>query len=495
MSSLANVPNAVLGLSIPEVVAYLAAPGRDLSKLKTQVLEKLATSAWYLHSTRDGKLFFRNVENLNAKLKSIVKTLQPEQAIRELRERLGALFKPSSGWCYQRVLVLPALDEIELEQDRMNLVITEPNTGPGLKPELKGFYDQATWKNRIAFLTGARDTYAQLLDGGKRLRAIKHILTELEAEKLPANDPQMIQASELSDRIHGAFHSAVRETFTLLWYPYTAGLQSADLRMRFEGNKYDGEKQIVALLEEKQKFTNDVSSETFRKKCEQRLFTQQAMPWNKIKKRAATNPQWQWHRSDALDFLKADCVHKDVWREDGGFVDKGPFAQPATSVTVLQQTRDDDTGEVVLRVQPIHGDIMYWEIGGPATTGSAKMDGGTLRTKHLRLSFLCTDSTGVHQPGASVEWKNPITLKFASIRTAHPNGWSYGRHRQPQSAIRLTDRTRSSRGRLTTAISCFPRVHRSSSPMRSAMASSPPSTVSRLAGIRTMGCRSTRCAR
>src|SRR5262249_56940870 len=139
MSSLANVPNAVLGLSIPEMVAYLAAPGRDLSKLKTQVLEKLATSAWYLHSTRDGKLFFRNVENLNAKLESIVKTLQPEQAIKELRERLFELFKPANGWCYQRVLVLPALDEIELEQDRVTVVITEPNTGPGLKPELKDF--------------------------------------------------------------------------------------------------------------------------------------------------------------------------------------------------------------------------------------------------------------------------------------------------------------------------------------------------------------------
>ena len=32
MASLANVPNAVLGLSMPEIVAYLCAPGRNLAK-------------------------------------------------------------------------------------------------------------------------------------------------------------------------------------------------------------------------------------------------------------------------------------------------------------------------------------------------------------------------------------------------------------------------------------------------------------------------------
>ncbi len=74
VASLANVPNAVLGLSIPELVAYLCAPGRNLAKLKGEVLERLATAAWYLHSNRDGKLFFRNVENLNAKLESLART-------------------------------------------------------------------------------------------------------------------------------------------------------------------------------------------------------------------------------------------------------------------------------------------------------------------------------------------------------------------------------------------------------------------------------------
>ncbi len=123
MASLANVPNAVVGLCIPEVVAYLCQPDRDLSRLKGDVLEKLSTAAWYLHSTRDGKLYFKNVQNLNAKLESLVKAYASEQALKELRERLKHLFNPETGWCYQKILTLPAIDEIELEQDKVTLVI------------------------------------------------------------------------------------------------------------------------------------------------------------------------------------------------------------------------------------------------------------------------------------------------------------------------------------------------------------------------------------
>lgn len=411
MSSLANVPNAVLGLSIPELIAYLCEPARDLSRLKGDVLEKLATAAWYLHSTRDGKLFFKNVQNLNAKLESLVRAYAPEQAIKELRDRLHRLFQPVNSWCYQKVKVLPAVDEIELEQDRVTLAITEPYTG-GLRSELREFYSQATWKNRIAFLTGTKDTYDMLIDVGKRLRAIQQILDELQADKVPDNDPQMVQAKDLQDRISQNFHSAVRETFTTLWYPTEQGLVNADFRMKFEGNKYSGEQQIIDVLKEKMKFTEDVSGETFRKKCERRLFTQQVMPWGEIRRRAATNPLWQWHRTDALDLLKQDCLHRDIWREDGNFVDKGPFPQPKTNVIIQEQSRDDENGETALRVTPLHGDTIYWEVGASATTASVKLEGPTLKTKELRVSFLAIDSTGLHEPGDSVTWQNLITMKY-----------------------------------------------------------------------------------
>jgi hypothetical protein len=291
------------------------------------------------------------------------------------------------------------------------LVITEPHQGSELRQELQSFYADTTWKNRVAFLTGTKGTYDTLIDCGKRLKAIQHILNELQTDKVPENDPQMIQATGLNDNIQGNFHSAVRETFTTLWHPTDTGLVLADFRMKFEGNKYNGEDQVLNTLKEKMKFTEDVSGDTFRKKCEQRLFTQQSMPWSEIKRRAATTPKWQWHRADALERLKDDCVYRDVWREEGGFVDKGPFPQPKTSISVQEQTRDDDTGEVVLRVTPIHGDSIYWEVGGTATTSSAKLDGSTFKTTELEVSLLGVDSKGVHETGEAYTWRNRITLK------------------------------------------------------------------------------------
>ena len=415
VASLANVPNAVLGLAIPEAIAYLAQPGRDVARLKNEVLQSLAAQAWYMHSTRDGKLFFKNVQNLNAKLETLVKAFLEEQAVKELRERLEQLFQPQQRDVYQKVQIFPAVDEIDLEQDRVTLMVARPYSG-GLDPDLRTFYEQATWKNRLAILTGARNTYNQLLDVGKRLRAIEHILGELKAEGTPANDPQLVQAQELRDRIHQTFHSAARETFTTLWYPTASGLMNADFHMRFQGNRYDGEEQIREVLKDKMKFTEDVSGETFRKKCEQRLFTQQSMPWSEIKRRAATNPAWQWHLPAALDDLKSDYLFRDVWREQGGFVDKGPFPQPKTSVTLREVQRNDETGEVLLRLTPIHGDTLYWEVGGQATTASAKMEGNELTTHELRLSFLCVDSTGQHETGDVVAWQNRITLKYRTYQ-------------------------------------------------------------------------------
>jgi hypothetical protein len=60
----------------------------------------------------------------------------------------------------------------------------------------------------------------------------------------------------------------------------------------------------------------------------------------------------------------------------------------------------------------VHGDTIHWSSDGPATPASARLDGGeNLRTSALSISFLCIDSTGQHDTGEPVEWKNTITLK------------------------------------------------------------------------------------
>ncbi len=417
MASLANIPNAVLGLSIPELVGHRCAPGRNLAKLKGDVLEKLATAAWYLHSNRDGKLFFKNVENLIAKLEGLARAYVREQSLKELRQRLAELFKSSTGWCYQEVLPLPAIDEINLVVDTVTLVISEPFVGQGLNPQLKKFYEQTTFKNRVAFLTGSRNTFESLHDSAKRLKAIQHSVDEMEADKVPPTDPQFKQADELRDRLLGQFLSAVKETFSTIYYPTHQGgtdaLNPADFLMKFESNKYNGEDQILQVLKDKQKYTEDVSSDTFRKKIEARLFTTPTMLWSEVKKRAAMNPQWQWHRRDALDALKDDLVRKEIWREDdAGYVDRSPPPPKTTSIQIQERSRDDATGAVELKVTPIYGDTVYAEVGGEATEASQKVENGLFTTDEIEVSFLAVDSTGTHPNGPATTWKNRVTLKY-----------------------------------------------------------------------------------
>lgn len=412
VSSLAHVPNAVLGLSMPEIVAYLCAPGRDLTRLK-DILATFTTKAWYLHSSREGKLFFKNVQNLVARLKTTADSYNQESSLKEIREFLEKIFAPSLKDCYQDVLVLPALDEVNIGPDKVTLILYEPYLG-GLHPDLQKFYEDLDCKNRVLFLSGQKDTLNALLDVAKEHKAITYIIEEMKKDKVPENDPQYQMASELYDKIALRLLSAARETFYTLTYPHGGQLLNADFYMNFTDNAYRGEQQIRETLKAKQKFTEDVHSDTFRKKCEQRLFTQSVMPWPEIKKRAAINTAWQWHRSDALERLKNELVHQDQWREDSsGYVEKGPFPPPKTDVLIQELSRNDDTGEVTMKLVPLHGDTICYEIGASATSGSLQVDNTrAFKTSELVVSFLCLDSRGEHETGAARTWRNRITLKY-----------------------------------------------------------------------------------
>ncbi len=290
VSSLSSVPGGSKGLTVPETVAALCAPGRDLAKLNEQIISRLVTTAWYLHTGRDGRLFIKNVENLVARLRTTAEAFVCDQVHKELRERLVKLFEPDEGHCYQKVQALPAVDEIDIPQDRVVLVIFSPHPN-GLQPDLAMLYQNTDFKNRVCFLTGQRNVDA-LLDSARELKAIRHIIDDMLAEGAQDSDPQLIQSRDLLDRILTQFGSALRETFITLYFPSAQRLMPADFTMELKANRFDGEEQVIKALTGKMKYTEAVTGDTFRKKIEARLFTQKTMPWAEIKRRAATNPAW-----------------------------------------------------------------------------------------------------------------------------------------------------------------------------------------------------------
>lgn len=413
VSSLADIPNALLGLSLQETIGYLCEPGKDITRVK-RALDEFIMRAWYLFTDRDGKIFFKNTKNLIAELNSLVDSYDNESAKKELKAFLGEKFKPTIKDCYQEVLVFPAVDEIRLSEDKVTLVLFEPYPGgTGLHPDLQRFYENELYKNRVMFLSGTRSTMEKLYHAAKEYKAINQIIARMNEEKVPENNPQYQKAVDKRDRITLELLQAARETFIQLYYPTKNGLMKADFFMEFTGNEYNGEKQIRDVLLQRQKFTLDVTDDSFRKKCEDRLFIRKEMRWADVKEQAAVNPLWQWHIPRALDDLKEEMLKKGIWREQGGYIEKPPFPKEKTNVLIQEIRRDDTTGEVTLKLTPQYGDKIYYEIGAPATTASFLVENpNEFKTKEMRLSFLCVDSTGEHETGDPVEWQNKIDLKY-----------------------------------------------------------------------------------
>jgi predicted transcriptional regulator len=411
MSSLANIQNPVLGLTRAEIVTNLCAPGRSVQQIPDILAILQNEVCWYLHQDNAGRVYFKNTENLVAKLRSLSESFSAEAALKDVKERLEEIFAPELKDCYQEIAVLPAIDDLAISQDKVTLILYKPSTS-SVHPDIQGFYDYLDYKNRVLFLSGQRETMNRLTLIGKEYKAIKSILAEMESEGVRSDDYQMITAQELRENIVHRLLSAARETFTVLIYPHNEELRPTTVMMNFEGNRCRGEELIRSTLKDKHKFTDDIGEDNLRAKCEQRLFSQPVMQWSEIKRRAAMNTRWQWHHPKALDDLKDLLVGRDQWRIEGSYINKGPFAKEKTSVQITVWNRDDDTGEATLKVYPQHGDRVYYDIGSPATPSSMRVeDLNAFTTSEMAVSFLCVDSTGEHETGEPVVWKNTVTLK------------------------------------------------------------------------------------
>lgn len=417
LASLSTTPGAVPGLREYEVYDFLQRPGRDLSSFKSTVLDLLDTRAWYLHRSQDGRLFFKNQQNLAAKLRSTAQALNNQTVFKELRKYLERRFEPSTRDAYQSVVVLPGLDEVHLDQDKVTLVLAEPSGGHGGLPlgqDWQGWWAHQSFKNRVIFLTGSRLVMQNVSDAARQVRALTSLEDELKAEATPANDPQWRALDALKDRLLTQLSSALTQAFDTLVFPsINDSLRAQAIALEFSGNNWNGEDVVRRTLEAAQKFTRDLGSDSFRLKAEQRLFSAKSTLWSEVRRKAATTTTWQFHAPRALDDLRAECLRKDVWREQGNYVEKGPFPKADTSVSFRELSRDDD-GTIWLSIEPLHGDTVYFETGAavPTTASSKVAEFKRFEAKHLRYQFLCVDSKGEHPTGAPKEWKNRIEVRY-----------------------------------------------------------------------------------
>ena len=325
--------------------------------------------------------------------------------------------------------------------NKVALVIYEPYEGSGIHPDLDAFYRNATFKNRVMFLTGRRSVMKKLFENSKRLSAIRQIISGMKDEHVSETDQQYREALAQEDKALTALLSTIRETFITIYYPAKGGLTSDDFKLEFVQNKFNGEDQIVKTLAEAQKF-QDYSSEdrfleTLRKKCEARIFTQQEMTWAQITERAATEVNWQWYHPDQMAQLKKTCISRDKWREIGGYLQKGPFAKEPTDVSVEQLSYSPETGEFNLKVRGIHGNTVYYDVGAEPTEASAVAP-STFVTKETDLWFLCVDQShdDPHPTGEARHFLCKVPLRHEQRGAAQGNVMQLETH--PGFEIRYT---------------------------------------------------------
>jgi hypothetical protein len=421
IASLSTTPGAIHGLREYQLVDCLQRPGRDLSTFKANVLDKLATRAWYLHNSADGRLFFKNQQNLAAKLRATALALHPETVDRMLREHLEDYFTPSLRDCYQAIKVLPPPDEVQLDQEKTTLVIVRPGYAANQLPissDWQAWWNQQQYKNRVLFLTGSRDTFQKVLDAARQTRALQSIEEELRAEATPPDDPQWRALDSLRDRVSLQFGAALKEAFDQLVYPsINSSLRTAGVDLAFAGNQ-SGEATIRKTLEGVQKFTTKIDDDSFRTRAEARLFggaDAKVVLWSDFKRAAAVNTSWPLHKTSALDDLRGDCVRRGLWREEGNHIRRGPFPPPNPEVAIRELSfQEDGDGITYLKVEPLHATNLVYETGDaePTTASSPVPTPTRFEATGIRYRFLAYDAQDQTRTSSVRDWTARIRLKY-----------------------------------------------------------------------------------
>ena len=151
MSSLSAAETPLRGLTDGELIETLVDPLLDVSEIKG-ALSRLQGQAWYLFQGVDQRVFFGQTANVTAEITEIAANIAEEQVDQTLREKLQEVFKPRTGALYSdRMAILPALDEIQLDDERPTLVILE-RPADKLPQDFVDWWNKQDLQNRVLVL-------------------------------------------------------------------------------------------------------------------------------------------------------------------------------------------------------------------------------------------------------------------------------------------------------------------------------------------------------
>ena len=228
LSSLAVGPNVLRGLTPEEIGAYLTAPGRDVSSANAALMARLEEDSWYLHRRTDGRWYYSDVKNVTSAIRDRAERMLDDERRKEVERYLRASFDPSqttpqrqseAKHAYQKLLVFPAPGDVTpaVTWNDTLLVIVKPSAG-GFPPEFSAVWGAQVYQNRLMFLFGS-DTFTTVSRTAAYMKAAEDQVQEFVDQKMSDASPEMQQARGALDRNKAGFLSALRETFTQLYFP------------------------------------------------------------------------------------------------------------------------------------------------------------------------------------------------------------------------------------------------------------------------------------
>ena len=220
--------------------------------------------------------------------------------------------------------ILPALDEIQPEDDRPTLVILE-RPADKLPPDFVDWWNKQDLQNRVLVLTAdpnavatlrpQRPTNAGHPQGGGAPKGTAWpgdrrrwpSWTACGTGRLPTSPARCV------------------ETFKTIVFPMTKALRQVDdFRMEFERNDYSGEQQIVDTLTKRGKFIRadqfDGKFDKIRLDAEEFLFDADAVQQSSLRRNAAVRSGWFWLPRGGLEQFIRTSVQRGFWREKDGLV-------------------------------------------------------------------------------------------------------------------------------------------------------------------------------
>ncbi len=411
------------GLTESELAEYLLAPGRSILGLR-DALKKLYDTCWYIEQTKSGRYLFNRHKNLNAQVNTYTNLCTPEDRDARIEDKLTEMFEPRDKRCYQRLAVLPALDQVQLERDKTTLVILKPDI------DFQAFFAAQKYRNRVAFLTAVDQTGVfNVNKKAQRAWAIGQVVADLTPD-----DSQYKKAKETEAEYQTELFLVIKAVFSKFHYPLiddegeTALIATTLLDSYFDSKtghqvKYrseessKGEFVIEATLREANKFqvfnpgANDDKLKVYqplRTRIETFLFPATGRTtWDQIKDGAASRGHVLWSEPGTLERLRETLLTAGTWREDAGQIQKPPFDE-VTGVSI-EYARDKDTGTITTTdIKLAHADkLQVREDAGewrPHPTDQA------LVSEAMLIEFKAVDSTAKNQEGKPYRIENSIDL-------------------------------------------------------------------------------------